>query len=122
MYNSYELTQISDVEGLTIEDITSRINHHGWSVERAITQPKKKVNILFEYNDLLYDSHEIALLCKDKTMTHHDVTDRNRKGWSIEEIINIPKGITKKQYYRCQSAAKPEESDNSTPECSTTNG
>ena len=41
-YNSYELCQISNVEGLKPLDITTRVNKHGWSVERAITQPKRK--------------------------------------------------------------------------------
>lgn len=41
-YNSYELCQISELENITPQDITNRINRRGWSVERAITQPKKK--------------------------------------------------------------------------------
>lgn len=45
MYNSYELAQMSTVENLTVFDITNRINQHGWSVERAITQPKRKSRI-----------------------------------------------------------------------------
>lgn len=46
MYNSYELSQISKVENLTPFDVTNRINKHGWSVERAITQPKRKSKFL----------------------------------------------------------------------------
>lgn len=42
MYNSYELCQISPLSDLTIGDISSRINKHGWTVERAIIQPKRK--------------------------------------------------------------------------------
>ena len=41
-YNSYELCLLSAVEGLTPMDITNRINNHGWTVERAITQAKRK--------------------------------------------------------------------------------
>ena len=41
-YNSWELCQISELEDLTPQDITDRINRKGWSVERAITQPKRK--------------------------------------------------------------------------------
>lgn len=41
-YNSYELCQLSNVVGLKPQDITDRINRKGWSVERAITQPKRK--------------------------------------------------------------------------------
>lgn len=41
-YNSYELSQIHPELNLTSFDITDRINHHGWDVERAISQPKRK--------------------------------------------------------------------------------
>lgn len=98
-YNSYELCQISPLEDLTPFDITNRINHHGWSVEKAITQPKKKRDIKFEYNGQNYNSHQIAEMCVDEKMTYHDVTDRYKSGWTIDEIINIPKGVTRKKYY-----------------------
>lgn len=42
IYNSYELCLISDVEDLKPQDITDRINRRGWSIERAITQPKRR--------------------------------------------------------------------------------
>jgi hypothetical protein len=41
-YNSFELCQISKLKDLKPQDITDRINRKGWSVERAITQPKRK--------------------------------------------------------------------------------
>lgn len=102
MYNSYELAQLSPHE-LTSCDITSRINRRGWTVERAINQPKKKSNLLFEYEGGQYDSHELAQLCVDRSMTYHDVTDRHRNGWSVEEIINIPKGMSRKQYQKIKA-------------------
>lgn len=42
IYNSWELCKISPLEDLTPQDITDRINRRGWSVYRAITQPKRK--------------------------------------------------------------------------------
>lgn len=97
MYNSYELTQLSPLKDLTISDISTRINRNGWSVERAITQPKRKMNITFEYNGKEYNSHELAEICVDKSMTYHDVTDRYRYGWSTFEIVNTPKGVSRKK-------------------------
>lgn len=41
-YNSYELCKLSNVNDLKPVDITTRINKHGWTVHRAITQPKRK--------------------------------------------------------------------------------
>lgn len=42
IYNSFELCQISELDDLKPQDITDRINRRGWSIERAITQPKRK--------------------------------------------------------------------------------
>lgn len=94
MYNSYELTQISDVDGLTSFDITNRINHHGWSVEDAITKPKKKMNQKFEYNGRLYSSKELAEIATQnglENIEYHDITDRIRLGWTVEEAVTKPK-------------------------------
>ena len=60
------------------------------------------MNLSFEYQGKIYDSHELAKIALDHTMTYHDVTDRARMGWSTWEIVNIPKGQTRKQYYKTQ--------------------
>lgn len=99
LYNTYQLCQLSKYD-LKPTDITTRINHHGWSVERAINTPKKNRNIQIEYNGHTYNTYGIAELNKDEKVTHHTVTDRLKGGWSIEEIINIPSGMTRKQYYK----------------------
>lgn len=100
MYNSYELTQIHPELGLRSVDITTRINHHHWDIERAISQPRKRRGIIFEYENKQYDSHELAEICIDKSINYHDVTDRARKNWTTWEIVNIPKGVTRKQFYK----------------------
>lgn len=90
-YKTYELLQLSNVEGLTTHDITHRINHEGWSVEEAITKPKKKRNQIFEYRGKLYSSKELAEISPVENMYSHDITDRIRAGWSIEDAVNRPK-------------------------------
>ena len=91
LYNSYELCQISSVEGLKPVDITTRINRHGWSVEKAITQPKKKRDIVYEYNGKKYTSKQLAELSPFPNITHHTITDRiNRAGWTVEKAIFTP--------------------------------
>lgn len=91
LWNTYELSQINPKLGLTSSEIYDRIIHHGWNVEKAITKPKKKMNLQFEYNERYYNSKEIADMCVDETMTCHNVTDRWQHGWTIERIINTPK-------------------------------
>lgn len=90
-YNSYELCQLSQIEGLKPVDITTRINAHGWSVERAITVQKKKMNQKFLFNNKEYSSHELAELSPFDNITYHDITDRIRHGWSVEKAVYTPK-------------------------------
>jgi hypothetical protein len=99
IYKTYELVAMSDVEGLNVGDITCRINQLGWSVEDAITKPKKRQNQQFEYRGKMYSSKELAALSPYDNISHHDITDRvNGLGWSVEDAVNRPKQIkTKKQ-------------------------
>lgn len=99
LYNSYQLSQIYPELGLSSANITNRINEHHWDIEKAISTPKKQKDIIFEYNGKKYNSYELLSICKDKTMNHNNITDRYRAGWTIDEIVNIPKGTTRKQYY-----------------------
>lgn len=89
-YNSYELLQFSNVEGLTVSDITCRINHHGWTIEEVLTKPKKRHNVLYEYNGEKYSADELAKLSPYE-MNSTNIRDRiDRRGWSIEKAINTP--------------------------------
>lgn len=90
IYNSYELCQMSSIEGLTPLDITTRINKHGWSVERAITQPKKKRGQRFSYKGKMYTTTELADLSDVEGMTCHHIMDRIRSGWPVEKAVETP--------------------------------
>ena len=92
IYKTYELVALSSVEGLTVGNITNRINVQGWSVEDAITKPKKQRNQKFEYRGKMYSSKELAKLSPYDNITYHDITDRvNGQGWSVERAVNTPK-------------------------------
>lgn len=91
IYKTYELLQLSNVEGLTTKDITFRINNMGWSIEDAITKPKKKRNQLFEYRGKFYSAKELAEISPLKNIHSYDITDRIRSGWSVEDAVNKPK-------------------------------
>lgn len=103
MYNSYELTQISPIEGITIGNITCRINNHGWSVERAIMTPLKKHNAKYKYQGKIYDSEGLAKIAVDPHMTVPKVNARLHKGWTVWEVINIPIGLKRSQFYKQQT-------------------
>ena len=90
-YRTFELLKLSTVDGLTVSDITSRINNGGWSVEDAITKPKKKYNQKFEYNGKQYSSKELANLSPYSNVTYHTITDRiNNGGWTVKDAIFTP--------------------------------
>lgn len=100
MYNTYELSQIHPELGLNSGHISTRLNHHKWSVERAITTPLKKIGVLYEYEGEQYNTHQLADLSPDPDIKYHDITDRLRQGWTVWEAVNIPKGIGRKCYYK----------------------
>lgn len=97
-YSAQELVDISKVNGLTNTDITNRINQLGWSVERAITQPKnvKKQprgigKLLFEYNGNYYNSFELEQMSSVKGITGKIIVHRiSNNGWSVEDAITKP--------------------------------
>lgn len=88
-YNIKELLQLSDVDGLTEAILRDRLNNKHWSVEKAINQPLKKRNKIFEYNGAVYTSKQLAQL-SPYNITHHHITDRIAAGWSIEKTIMTP--------------------------------
>ena len=93
-YNSYELWEMRKVNELSVFDITNRINHHGWDIEKALTKPKKKMNQKFKYKNKLYTSKELQQIAKENgiDITYHDITDRiNKGGWSVEKAVTTPK-------------------------------
>lgn len=89
-YNTYELSKMSSVEGLTPFDIANRVHKHGWTVEKAITQPKKSHNAKFLYNGKYYTSNELVKLSPVKNIKRNTITDRIRSGWSVEDAVNTP--------------------------------
>ena len=90
LYNSYELSKLSPYD-LKSSDITNRINHHGWTVEKAVNTPKKKCNTLYEYKGKKYKSTELCNIYPELGLTHNNITDRLRQGWSIERAVETPK-------------------------------
>lgn len=103
MYNSYELYQFCPIKDqISQTDIVNRINHHGWDIKKALSTPLKGRSTKYEYNGGLYDTTELLQFAVDSKIANHDITSRLRSGWTVWEAINIPKGITRKRYYKTQ--------------------
>ena len=103
LYNSYQVWLMRKNQDLTMNDISDRL-HNGWSVEMAITQPRKITNQKFEYNGKLYTSKELAEL-SIYDLTHNDITSRiNRCGWSVEKAVTTPKNPNCQHKHTSQSA------------------
>lgn len=99
MYNSYELWQLRKSDDITQYEIVNRINHHGWSVEDAITKPMKKYGVLYEYKGKMYNTEELANLYPENNLKRSDITGRLRNGWSVEKTVETPKQTKKKYCY-----------------------
>ena len=96
--NSYELWLIRKDKNISQFNIVDRINHHGWSIEDAITKPPKHYGG-YEYNGAIYSTEELTKISPIPNIQKNHITDRLRHGWSVEEAITIPIGITRKKYY-----------------------
>lgn len=96
MLSVYELWLMRKCEDITQQNLSHRL-HQGWDVDRALSQPRKQYNVLYEYDGNQLTVEDIIKLNPD--LSNHDVTDRLRNGWSIEKIISTPLQHKKKYLY-----------------------
>lgn len=99
MLNSYELWQKRKIDDITQQVIVLRINRHGWDIERALSTPMKRYNQLYEYKGNMYTTDELAHLIPENKLENHDITDRLRAGWTVEEAVERSKVVKKKYMY-----------------------
>ena len=99
IYSAEELAALSTIDNMTAHDITTRINHHGWSIEKALNTPKTIKNYRFEYNgESIKELYDIRI---NKDLTYNQIKNRLLKyGWDIERAISQssdkklqPKGV-----------------------------
>lgn len=96
MLSVYELWLIRKCEDITQQELSYRL-HRKWDINRALTQPPKEQNNLYEYQGQMLNTRQIADLAPE--LTHNDVTDRLRRGWSVEKIISTSLQHKKKYLY-----------------------
>ena len=104
--SSKEIAELSSVPGLDYHDITTRVNHHGWDLETAMTQEKMRKDIEYEYKGNWYTIKELMQFCKTPGLTYDQVRSRISNGWDIERALtqpnNVkkqPKGIGERKYF-----------------------
>lgn len=73
--------------GFVPETLAFRMDVSGLSFEDAISCKTNRGYVYVEYNDKVYTLKELAY---NFNIPYGTVKYRHRKGWSIEEIINIP--------------------------------
>lgn len=96
MYNSYELSQMATVPGITPFNITDRINQKGWTVEKALTTPKKDYTKKYLYNGNYYSTKELLKFSQVEGLTVQNIRERIEAGYTVEEALSKPKQIHKK--------------------------
>ncbi len=105
LYSVEELLQFSTVKGLTTHDITTRIGR-GWDITTALSKPKIKKNLKFEYNKKMYSAKELAELSNIDGITARDIFNRiHNCGWTVERAITQPKNV-KLQPHGCRDKNK----------------
>ena len=95
IYNSKELASLSKVKGLTYHDITTRVNHHKWSIEEALTKPKAPRGKKFLYNGNLYTAKELASMSNVKGITPEHILSRMVSGFTVERAMTQPLNVKK---------------------------
>ena len=96
IYTGEELLKLSDVENLTEHDISTRVNHHGWSIHDAITRPKMKKDYVYEYNGDLYTVAELLQFSKVEGLTTQKLYTRlNKHKWDVERALTQPLNVKK---------------------------
>lgn len=98
IYTAKELAEMSRYE-LSYHDITNRINEHGWTVEKAISTPKGRKNVEFEYNNESYTIKELYNIRINKDLTYHQIKNRLLKhNWDVERAITQPNNNKKQPH------------------------
>lgn len=87
IYTAKELAEMSRYD-LSYHDITNRINEHGWTVEKAISTPKGRKNVEFQYNGKSYTVKELYNMRINKDLTYLQIKNRLLKyNWDVERAI-----------------------------------
>ena len=93
VYTSRDLEELSS-DGITYHDLTTRINHHGWDIDKALSKEKTRRNTLYAYNGNEYTISELLTLSNVEGLTIHDLNNRiNRRGWDIHRALTQPKDV-----------------------------
>lgn len=93
IYSARELADLSEHD-LTYHDITNRVNEHGWDIEKAITTPKGRRNVTFEYLGKRYSCKELYNIRINKDLTYKQIKSRLLKyHWDAERAITQPSTV-----------------------------
>lgn len=88
-----EIAKLSE-DGITAHDITTRINHRGWDIQRAMTQKKHEKGKRYYYNGGYYTTSELLQFSKIEDMTVQELIGRLKK-WDgdVERALTQPKSV-----------------------------
>ena len=83
-YVTDEQYEIAEKNGISRATVTQRVVTYIWPVERAITEPVRKVRRFTE---------EEKMLMQENKLKYNTVYSRKKAGWSEDEIFKYKKSV-----------------------------
>lgn len=99
LYTSEELAKMSPYD-LDSHDITTRVNGHKWSIEKALNTPKQRRYTKFEYLGEYLTIKELYEKRINLDLTFNQIKNRILQGWEIERALSQSVGVKKQPYLK----------------------
>ncbi|SFH23171.1 hypothetical protein [Ensifer sp. OV372] len=88
----HTLREWSEITGISMSTLNTRINLYDWSVERAVTEKIGHFGRRGKEYTINGATRSLAHWAKDAGISTHAIHERLSRGWPIEAALTLPKG------------------------------
>lgn len=86
------LREWSEITGISLSTLNTRINLYDWSVERAVTEKIGHFGRCGKEYTINGVTRSLAHWAKDAGISTHAIHERLSRGWPVEAALTLPKG------------------------------